>query len=127
MAATGSGGAHLRPRMVAGLAGTTACAVAVAGVLVGPAPSWAGDGKAWVPPDDTVVLVRGTARGGFTVAHVDRTVMHLPTLSEARSECAAYDRRVRRVRCWTEVKTWYRDLGDLKRSLRYVRQQARSR
>jgi len=113
--------------MAAVLTAGAACAVVLAGVLQGAGPSWAGDGKAWVPPDDTVVLVRGTASGGFTVAHVDRSVMHLPTLSEARSECAAYDRRVRRARCWTEVKTWYRDLGGLKRSLRYARQQARSR
>lgn len=93
-----------------------AAAVALAGWLV---PASAGGG--WVPPDDTIVHVRGTSTSGFSVHHYDGTVLHLPTLSEATAECSEYDRRVRRVRCRAEVTTWYRDLGGTKRALRYAR------
>ena len=83
------------------------------------APASAGGG--WVPPDDTIVRVRGTSDSGFTVGHYDGTVLHLPTLSEASAECEEYQRRVRRVRCRAQVSTWYRDLGATRRALRYAR------
>ena len=96
--------------------GAAAATVALAGWLV---PASAGGD--WVPPDDTIVRVRGTAADGFSVRHYDGTVLYLPTLSEATAECGEYDRRVRRVRCSTEVTTWYRDLGATRRALRYAR------
>jgi hypothetical protein len=96
--------------------GGAAATVALAGWLV---PASAGGD--WVPPDDTIVRVRGTAADGFSVRHYDGTVLYLPTLSEATAECGEYDRRVRRVRCSTEVTTWYRDLGATRRALRYAR------
>jgi hypothetical protein len=94
--------------------------------ITGAGPAAAGDPR-WVPPDDTVVHIRGTASDGFTVGRYGGSIAYLPTRSEARSECLEYHQRLRRVRCWTQVRTWYRDLGDLKRSLRLVRQQARRR
>jgi hypothetical protein len=76
----------------------------------------------WTPPDDTIVSVRGSGRSGFSVTHADGSTWHLPTRSEAWAECSGYHRRVRQVRCATEVRIWYRDLGELRRSLRYARQ-----
>lgn len=76
----------------------------------------------WIPPDDTIVSVRGSGRSGFSVTHADGSTWHLPTRSEAWAECSGYHRRVRQVRCATEVRIWYRDLGELRRSLRYARQ-----
>jgi hypothetical protein len=117
--------------VVAGVLGVLVGAVMVSGVLAahaepGRARTGSADGGSGaersVPRDDTIVWVRGTARSGFTVRHYDGAVWHLPTRSEARSECAAYHKRIRRVRCWTEVKTWYHDLGDTKRAIRYARQ-----
>jgi hypothetical protein len=103
--------------------------VALATVVVataGGGMAHAGDrGGTWIPPADTAVRVHGTAPRGFTVHFYDGAVWHLPTRSEARTECEEYHRLRRRVRCRTEVRIWYRDLGDLKRSLRYVRQQLR--
>lgn len=75
----------------------------------------------WVPPDDTVVRVSGTAADGFRVERYDGAVLHLPTTSEAVAECGEYDRRLTRTRCRVELRTWYRDLGDLKRALRLAR------
>jgi hypothetical protein len=92
---------------------------AVAGTAAWLAPASAGG--VWVPPDDTIVRVRGTAETGFTVRHYDGTVLHLPTLSEADAECTEYHRPARRVRCRAEVGTWYRDLGATRRALRYAR------
>lgn len=104
-------------RWAAAVTGTVVAAtVALAGWLV---PASAGGG--WVPPDDTIVRVRGTSDSGFTVHHYDGTVLYLPTLSEATAECGEYHRRVRRVRCSAEVTTWYRDLGATRRALRYAR------
>ena len=72
------------------------------------------------PPGDTIVRVTGDQASGFTIHHYDGTALYPPTRSEARAECGEYDDRVDRVRCWTEVRTWYRDLGDLKRALRWA-------
>jgi hypothetical protein len=69
------------------------------------------------PPGDTIVEVTGDAANGFEIRHYDGTELHPPTDSEARAECAEYDVRVARVRCRTEVRTWYRDLGDLRQAL----------
>ncbi|VXC08193.1 hypothetical protein [Nocardioides sp. AX2bis] len=77
----------------------------------------------WTPPADTVVGVSGSALDGFTISRYDGSTLSPPTDSEARAECGEYDRRVARVRCRVEVATWYRDLGDLKLSLRWARQQ----
>lgn len=88
------------------------------------AAAWSGPasaGGAWMPPDDTIVRVRGTAGDGFTVRHYDGTVRHIPTLSEATAECGEYHRRSRRIRCRAETETWYADLGAMKRALRYAR------
>ncbi len=72
-------------------------------------------------PADTIVRVTGSAADGFTLTHRDGTHRYPPTGSEARAECGEHDRRIVRVRCRVEVRTWYRDLGDLKRSLRWAR------
>jgi len=77
----------------------------------------------WQPPADTIVAVHGSARDGFSITHHDGSRLFPPTDSEARAECGEYDRRLARVRCRVEVATWYRDLGDLRRSLRWARTQ----
>jgi len=104
-----------------------AAALLIATAAVAGAGSASAGDPRWEPPDDTIIHVRGTASDGFTVGRYDGSIAYLPTRSEARSECLGYHKRLRRVRCWTETRTWYRDLGDLKRSLRYVRQQTRHR
>lgn len=81
-----------------------------------------GQRGSWVPPDDTIVRITGNAADGFGIHHYDGTELFPPTDSEARAECMEYDTRVQRVRCRTEVRTWYRDLADTKTALRWARQ-----
>jgi len=69
------------------------------------------------PAGDTIVEVSGDAANGFEIQYYDGTGLYPPTDSEARAECAEYDTRVARVRCRTEVRTWYRDLADLQQAL----------
>jgi hypothetical protein len=69
------------------------------------------------PAPDTIVAVTGDAANGFEIEFYDGTGLYPPTDSEALAECGEYDRRVDRVRCRTEVKTWYRDLADLQQAL----------
>lgn len=79
------------------------------------------DRGAYIPPDDTIVRITGDKIHGFTIRHYDGTEISPPTDSEARAECAEYDTEVARVRCRTEVRTWYRDLGQTKRAINYAR------
>lgn len=90
-----------------------ACVVATLGCGLGVAALAAGD----APPGDTIVEVTGDAANGFEIRHYDGTELYPPTDSEARAECGEYDRRVDRVRCRAEVRTWYRDLADLRQAL----------
>jgi hypothetical protein len=69
------------------------------------------------PAPDTIVAVTGDAANGFEIEFYDGTGLYPPTDSEALAECGEYDKRVDRVRCRTEVKTWYRDLADLQQAL----------
>jgi ABC-type sugar transport system substrate-binding protein len=99
-----------------------AALVAAAGLglgLVGLAAA-APDRGSYVPPDDTIVEITGDKADGFTIRHYDGTEISPPTDSEARAECSEYDTVVGRVRCRTEVRTWYRDLGQTKRALNYA-------
>jgi hypothetical protein len=73
----------------------------------------------WVPPDGTITAVSGTRSNGFHVDYYHQRDAWLPTLSEALAECGEYDRRIRQVRCAVHVRTWYRDLGDTKRAIRF--------
>ncbi|WP_340536763.1 hypothetical protein [Nocardioides sp. GXZ039] len=68
-----------------------------------------------------IVDVAGDAANGFTITYSDGSQDFPPTDSESRAECSEYDTMRQRVRCRTEVHTWYRDLADLKRSLAWVR------
>lgn len=81
--------------------------------------AWAG--TRWMPPDDTITHVSGTADRGFHVERHDGSQLWTPTQSEAVAECGEYDRLLARARCRVQVRTWYRDLGDTKRALRYAR------
>ena len=104
-------------RYVAGVAaGVVALVVGSVGTAL------AVTGETWVPPDDTIVHVTGNAEEGFGIEYHDGTSLFPPTDSEARAECGEYDTRVARVRCRTEVRTWYRDLADIKDALRLARQ-----
>lgn len=69
------------------------------------------------PAPDTIVEVTGDAANGFEIHHYDGSALFPPTDSEARAECGEYDTQVARVRCRTEVRTWYRDLADLQQAL----------
>src|SRR3954469_16883620 len=94
----------------------TALAVAAGGLACG-SPAAVARALAGEPPGDTIVEVTGDRATGFEVRHYDGTSEHPPTGSEARAECLGYDGRLDRVRCRTEVRTWYRDLGDLRQAL----------
>lgn len=95
--------------------------LAVVAALAGGATAAVGlDG---VPPGDTIVAVTGDAANGFEITYYDGTGRYPPTDSEARAECGEYDRRVDRVRCRTEVRTWYRDLADLQQALDWAHAQ----
>lgn len=100
-----------------------AAAVAVAALVAGSVQTaLALSGERWVPPDDTIVRVTGNAEEGFGIQHHDGTSVFPPTLSEALAECSEYDTKSARVRCRAEVRTWYRDLADIKDALRLARQ-----
>lgn len=71
-------------------------------------------------PGDTIVEVTGDKANGFGIHHLDGSALFPPTDSEALAECSEYDTWVERVRCRTKVRTWYRDLGDLKQALAYA-------
>lgn len=68
-----------------------------------------------------IVDVEGDKANGFTLTYADGSSTSPPTDSEAAAECGEYDTQLDRVRCRVEVRTWYRDLGDLQRSLAWVR------
>ena len=72
------------------------------------------------PPGDTIVEVTGDAANGFEIHFYDGSALFPPTDSEARAECAEYDTRVARVRCRTEVRTWYRDLAATRQALEWA-------
>lgn len=76
--------------------------------------------ESWQPPPKTIVAVEGDKANGFAIHHYDGSATFPPTDSEAAAECSAYDPRVKRVRCKVQVRTWYRDLGRLKRALRFA-------
>jgi len=86
------------------------------GGSVAPAGNWV----EWVPPDNTIVKVEGNRYDGFGIYYYDGSSLFPPTDSEAYAECEEYDTRVAVVRCKTEVRVWYRDLGQLRRALRYA-------
>ena len=69
------------------------------------------------PPGDTIVEITGDAANGFEIRHYDGTSLYPPTDSEAIAECGEYDGRVARVRCRTQVLTWYRDLEATQQAL----------
>ena len=102
------------------VAGVAAGVVVMVLGSVGSALAMSGD--SWVPPDDTIVRVTGNAEEGFGIQRHDGSALFPPTDSEARAECGEYDTRVERVRCRTEVRTWYRDLADIKDALRLAHQ-----
>lgn len=74
------------------------------------------------PPGDTIVEITGDAANGFEIEHYDGTSLYPPTDSEALAECGEYDGRVARVRCRTEVRTWYRDLAATQQALDWAHQ-----
>lgn len=100
---------------------STAALAAVAAMLTLAGGTAVGDEVSWQPPDDTITAVSGTRGSGFHVTYFGRRDAYLPTRSEAIAECGEYDRMVERVRCRVQVRTWYRDLGDTRRAIRYAR------
>jgi hypothetical protein len=102
-------------------AGVIAAVVALLAGCVGTALAASGAAHGgWVPPDDTIVDIEGDAANGFTIHHYDGSALSPPTDSEARAECSEYARRVDRVRCRVEVRTWYRDLAATQVALRWA-------
>jgi hypothetical protein len=94
---------------------------AVAALLIWLAGSAAAGEPRWVPPDGTVTAVTGSRDSGFHVRYFGRPDAYLPTYSESTAECGEYRLLIRRVRCRVQVRTWYRDLGNTKRAIRYAR------
>ena len=103
---------HLSVLIATGLVAATGCGLGAA-ALAAPGP----------PPPDTIVAVTGDAANGFEIQRYDGSGEFPPTRSEAFAECAEYDLRVDRVRCRTEVRTWYRDLADLRQALDWAHAQ----
>ncbi|WP_134767212.1 hypothetical protein [Nocardioides sp. 1609] len=104
------------PLLVLALLGGAA-GLALAGPSSGPSSSPPARGARPV-----VVDVTGDAANGFEISYADGSQAFPPTDSESMAECGEYDTLRQRVRCRTEVRTWYRDLGDLQRSLAWVRE-----
>lgn len=82
-----------------------------------PALATAGDTAGDTGPRPAVESLRGHARDGFRILWSDGTRTHTPTLSEAVTECHAYHNRVRRASCVASVRTGYRWMAELRRSL----------
>jgi hypothetical protein len=100
--------------------GAVMAVVLLGGPVVGSA--WAGGGARIVDPHPkTIVRITGDAANGFGIHYFDGTADFPPTDSEARAECGEYDTRVERVRCRTQVRTWYYALGDTQKSIRYYK------
>ena len=95
----------------------------VVAVLVGCGAGSAARAAIDEPPGDTIVKVEGDQANGFGIYHYDGSEEFPPTDSEARAECGEYDARADRIRCRVEVRTWYRDLGDLKQALDWAHAQ----
>ena len=82
-----------------------------------PAPA----AKVHDPPRKTIVRVSGDAANGFGIHYFDGSSDFPPTDSEALAECTEYDEQVDRVKCRTQVRTWYYDLADLHQTIHYYR------
>ncbi|TYL49999.1 hypothetical protein FXB39_10020 [Nocardioides sp. BGMRC 2183] len=67
----------------------------------------------------TIVEVSGNAANGFSIHRLNGTTEYPPTDSEAMAECSEYDKRWRKARCRAEVRQWYADLGELRRTINY--------
>lgn len=103
------------------LAGVVATLTVSPGAAAPSAPSAPSTPAAeWVPPDNTIIRVEGNRYDGFGVFFHDGSAIFPPTDSEALAECEEYDTRIAVVRCKVEVRVWYRDLGQLRRALRYA-------
>ncbi len=94
----------------------TALVAVVAGLVIGVTGAVAAGGT----DPDTIVRVEGDAASGFGIHRLDGTATFPPTDSEARAECGEYDRLRLRVRCRSEVRTHYRDLAEIQRSLAWA-------
>jgi hypothetical protein len=99
-------------------AGVAVAGVALVAAGIGTAVAVEPDAAATqAPPDDTIVSIIGDKANGFGIEYYDGSAIYPPTDSEARAECGEYDTRVARVRCRTQVRTWYRDLTHFKVAL----------
>lgn len=101
--------------LIGGLVTVAATTVGVAGL------AGAASDSAPARERPVIVEVTGDAANGFGIEYAGGGGSYPPTDSEAMAECSEYDTRVARVKCRAEVRTWYRDLGDLQASLAYVR------
>lgn len=108
----------VRRTVLPALGGLTALVLLVptAGVAGADAPG------AVVRDRPVIVEVTGDAENGFGITYDDGSSLFPPTDSEARTECSEHDTRIARVRCRVGVRTWYRDLGDLRRSIMFTQE-----
>ncbi len=104
-------------RLLAGVAAVAAVGLGVTDL------ARADDARPTAPARERPVIVEvsGDADNGFALTYDDGARLYPPTDSEALAECSEYVVRVARVRCRARFRTWYRDLGDLQRSLAHVR------
>jgi hypothetical protein len=98
-------------------AGVAVAGAALVAAGIGTAVAVEPEAGTTAPPDDTIVSIIGDRANGFGIEYYDGSAIYPPTGSEARAECGEYDQRRDRVRCRTEVRTWYRDLTDFKVAL----------
>ena len=107
-----------RPFLLAVVAALLGLVVGVVGLAAAAPPE-----QQRAPAGDTIVSVEGDKAHGFTIRYYDGSALFPPTASESKAECREYDTRVARVRCRTEVRVWFRDLGDLKQALAHAHRQ----
>ncbi|HYG92413.1 MAG TPA: hypothetical protein VD859_02405 [Nocardioides sp.] len=88
------------------------------------AASSAGPGR-HEPAPDTIVFVEGDAAHGFGILRHDGTWIYPPTKSETHAECGEHDKLIDRVRCRVEARTWFRELGEMQRTISYYRAELR--
>ncbi|MEJ7832009.1 MAG: hypothetical protein WKF79_03780 [Nocardioides sp.] len=104
--------------LLAVLAAAAAITLGAVGIATAGPPS-----ATAAPAADTILEVTGDKDNGFGIHYYDGSAIFPPTDSEARAECSEYDTAAARIRCRTEVRIWYRDLGDLKQALAHAHAQ----
>lgn len=110
-----------RSRAIAALGAALLVPLAVLGGAAAASHAGPAEQVREVFPPDTIVHIEGDAANGFGIKMLDGSWLFPPTDSEAIAECNEYDRRVQRIRCRVNIRTWYRDLAATKQTIEFYR------